>query len=86
MVLPFWFAVVFALLVGLLVVCISYLVDRLDYVTEEVMNIDSTLGDLQPLVEEGRAVSRFNAERELDQHVGQDAKGIEMDPPTSPEP
>ena len=85
MVLPFWSALVLVLMAGLLVVCISYLVDRLEYVTEEIMNIDSTLGDLQPLVEEGRAMSRLNAEKELDHYMSQEAEAEEEDPTTSPE-
>ena len=79
-VVPFGVALSLLLVGGLLVVCIVYLENRLSEIETQLMNIDSTLGSLQPLVEEGRAIWTFKAEREADQYMSQEA-----DPPPSPE-
>ena len=79
-VLPLWSALSLLLVTGLLVVCTVYLESRLSKIETELTSIDSTLRDLQPLVEEGRAIWTFNAEREADQYMSQ-----EEDPPPSPE-
>lgn len=78
-VLPFWFTLSLLLVAGLLVICVVYLESRLSNIETELESISSILGDLQPLVEEGRAIWTLNAEREADQFVSDEA-----DTPPSP--
>ena len=72
-VLSFWMALGLLLMAALILFCILHVADRLDGIETKLMSIDSTLQDIQPLVEEGRSIWRYNAEREADQYMKQKA-------------
>ena len=60
-ILPFGQAIGLLLLAGLILFCILRIEDRLYEIETELMSIDSTLQDIQPLVEEGRAIREIHA-------------------------
>ena len=76
-ILPFGQAIGLLLLAGLILFCILRIEDRLYEIETELMSIDSTLQDIQPLVEEGRAIREIQADREADQYMSQKANAEE---------
>ena len=83
-ILPLWQAVCLLVLVGVLLFSILHIENQMFGIKTELMSIDSTLQELLPLVEEGREMQRFNAERELDEHMSQEV--VTKEPPSSRSP
>ncbi len=71
-VLSFWQAIGLLGLVGLLLSAILHIENRLHEIETELMSIDSTLQDLQPLVEEGRETRSFSIDREADEETARE--------------
>ena len=71
-VLSFWQAIGLLGLGGLLLFAILHIENRLHEIETELMSIDSTLQDLQPLVEEGRETRSFSIDREADEETARE--------------
>ena len=50
----------------LIILILLYIGDKVEAMSDELLNIESTLQDLQPLIDEAREKSQIQAERERD--------------------